>query len=116
VFNVESCPQRLQRATNVCGNASSPVPLFSSHVNSIIRPSLQSSTARGAWPVVHGKRLDVFHNTKGGPATSSKQVRTSTHIPYSTGIPGKPVDGERKPHGVFHSFEEAGKSIDKTVG
>ncbi|GLO32884.1 MULTISPECIES: hypothetical protein [Pseudomonas] len=67
--------------------------------------------------LVHGKRLDVFHNTEGpGDKFEVFQVRTSTHIPYSTGIPGKPVDGERKPHGVFHSFEEAGKSIDKTVG
>jgi hypothetical protein len=71
VFNVEKLPAAPAGATNVCGNASSPVPLFSSHVNSIIRPSLQSSTGARPWPAVHGKRLDVFHNTEGGKSKFS---------------------------------------------
>jgi hypothetical protein len=67
--------------------------------------------------LVHGHRLDVMHNTEGpGDRFDVFQVKTSTHIPYSTGIPGNPVDGERKAHGQFNSFAEAGASIDETVG
>lgn len=67
--------------------------------------------------LVHGHRLDVMHNTDGpGDRFDVFQVKTSTHIPYSTGIPGKPVDGERTAHGQFHSFADAGASIDQTVG
>jgi hypothetical protein len=58
-----------------------------------------------------------MHNTDGpGDRFDVFQVKTSTHIPYSTGIPGKPVDGERTTHGQFHSLAEAGASIDQTVG
>jgi hypothetical protein len=66
---------------------------------------------------VHGFRLDVMHNTDGpGDRFDVYKIKTSTHIPYSTGMPGVPADGERKLHGQFTSFAEAGASIDAEVG
>lgn len=67
--------------------------------------------------LVHGNRLDVMHDCSGvTDKFEVYQVKTATHIPYSTGIADKPVDGERKLHGKFDSLAEAGKSIDATVG
>lgn len=67
--------------------------------------------------LVHGYRLDVLHKTGGaGDRFDVFQVKTSTHTPYSTGTPGKTVDGERTAHGRFNSLAEATASIDEVVG
>lgn len=67
--------------------------------------------------LVHGKRLDVVHDNT-GPIDKFNvyEVQTSTHIPYSTGMPGQVKEGDRKLHGNYTSFADAGKSIDETVG
>lgn len=66
---------------------------------------------------VSASRLDVVHKPTDTHDTYDVYlVKTQTHIPYGSGLIGKPIDQEKTLHGNFHSLKDACKSIDDHIG